>query len=209
MLPMLVHTSMSVADAPQLISQPARPRLPLRVPVEAEIGGSLLHGEVLGSTANVLLVESAEISAQPPLGTPVRLKLTWDRQILNGRIAAHGVAGRLLVTLGERAIRRSRRYAVDLHGVARVAQLQAAIEVRITDLSAGGARVEGIDLPIGSEINLRFTPPSQATPIDVLGFVVRAIDGAELPSVGVAFRLVQPSMEILGSSSLVTAQQSR
>lgn len=201
---------MTIADAPALIPQPERLRLPIRVPVEAEAGGTTLHAEVLGSTANVLLLQgSNELTVQPPLGTPIRLRLTWDRQVLHGRVAAHGVAGRLLVTIGERAIRRSRRFAVDLPGVAQSAHLYGAMEVRITDLSTGGARVEGIELPVGSEVNLRFTPPSHSVPIDVLGFVVRTIGGAEPPSVGVAFRLVQPSMEVLGTSSLITQQPVR
>ena len=107
------------------------------------------------------------------------------------------MAGRYLVTIGERAIRRSRRFPVDLPGVARSVHWQGALEVRITDLSAGGARVEGINLPIGSDVDLQFSPPRKSVPIDVRGFIVRSIDGAGVPTVGVAFRLVQPSMDVL------------
>jgi PilZ domain len=189
------------SDLSEIIPQPKRPRLPLRVPVEAELGGALVRAEVLGSTTNVLLLEAPEGTSLPSLGTPVRLRLLWDRQVLNGRIAAHGVGGRFLVSVGERAIRRSRRFTVDLAGFARSAQIGAA-DVRITDLSTGGARVEGIDLPIGAEIELRFTPPGRGAPITVLGFVVRAIGETEPPGVGVAFRLVQPSMDVLGNSPL-------
>jgi PilZ domain len=76
--------------------------------------------------------------------------------------------------------------------------------VRIADLSTGGARVEGLQLPIGTEVALLFTPPGRGTPIDVLGFVVRLIESSETPSVGVAFRLVQAAMDVLGSGSLAT-----
>jgi hypothetical protein len=189
------------------IPQLDRPSLPLRVPIEAELGGNTLRAEVLGSTENVLLLQSdGDAPNLPSLGTPVRLRLEWDRQTLNGRLAAHGVAGRFLVTVGERAIRRSRRFSVDLDGIARSPQLYGAAEVRITDLSAGGARVEGIDFSIGSEIELHFIPPGRQSPIDVLGFVVRTIDDTEAPTVGVAFRLVQPSVSALGSTALVTAR---
>ena len=76
----------------------------------AELGGTSLAAEVLGSTSNVLLVEVRDTSAGlPPLGTPIRLRLEWDRQVLHGRLAAHGVSGRFLVSIGERPIRRSRR----------------------------------------------------------------------------------------------------
>jgi hypothetical protein len=133
------------------------------------------------------------------LGAPVRLRVEWDRQLLNCRLAAHGAAGRFLVSIGERAIRRSRRFAVDLPGVARAPHLPEPIEVRVVDLSTGGARVEGIDLPVGSELELRFTPPGRPTPITVLGFVVRQVETDDARSVGLAFRLVQPSMDLLGA----------
>jgi hypothetical protein len=189
-----------------LIPQPDRPSLPLRVPVDVDMAATSVHAEVLGSTENVLLIQgSADNPSLPALGTPVRLRLNWDRQILNGRLAAHGVGGRFLVTLGERAIRRSRRFSVDLAGLARSASRAAGVEVRITDLSTGGARVEGLDLPIGTELSLQFAPPGNAAPIDVLGFVVRTIEPADVPTVGVAFRLVQPSMDVLGNAQLARA----
>jgi hypothetical protein len=83
-------------------------------------------------------------------------------------------------------------------------QLYGPVEVRITDLSTGGARVEGILLPVGSEVELRFTPPGRPAPINVLGFVVRSLDQGATPTLGVAFRLVQPSMDVLGSAPLAT-----
>jgi hypothetical protein len=192
--------STAYGDASWLIAQPDRPTLPMRVPVVAEYAGVLMKADVLGSTAHVLLLQGSEDASLPPLGTPIRLRVEWDRQALTGRIAAHGVAGRYLVTIGERAIRRSRRFPVNLPGIARSVHLPGAVEVRLTDLSAGGARVEGIDLPIGSDVDLQFTPPRKSDPIDVRGFIVRTIGGAGAPTVGVAFRLVQPSMDVLASS---------
>lgn len=182
-----------------LIPQPERPTLPIRVPVVAECGGLLLRAEIIGSTDGVLLLQAADVTAVPTLGTPVRMRVDWDRQLLTGRIAAHGVAGRYLVSLGERPIRRSRRFPVDLPGSAKSGHLYGAVDVRITDLSAGGARVQGIDLPIGSDVELRFTPPGHAASLTVLGFVVRTIGQTGVPTVGVAFRLVQPSMDVLGA----------
>jgi PilZ domain-containing protein len=191
---------MSLAVAPELIPQPGRPQLPIRIPVQADINGAMFAAEVLGSTANVLLLQGPEDGTLPPLGTPIRLRSDWDKQTLNGRIAAHGTAGRFLVTLGERAIRRSRRFPVDLPGIAKSSQLYGPVEVRIKDLSTGGARVEGIMLPVGGEVELRFTPPGRKQPLTVLAFVVRTIEQAAAPTLGVAFRLVQPSMDVLGAS---------
>lgn len=181
------------AAQPTLIAQPRGLQLPLKVPAQAEAGGTIWRADVLGSTSNVLLLQGEEGVSLPALGTPIRLKLDWDRQMLIGRVAANGVAGRFLVTVGERAIRRSRRIPVSLAGVLSSPQFQGAHEVRITDLSAGGARVEGIELPLGAEIHLRFVPPGRPTPVDVQGFVVRIIEGSESPTIGIAFRLGQPT----------------
>jgi hypothetical protein len=190
-----------------LVDQPDRPSLPIRVPVVADCDGSLVAADVIGSTRNVLLLQSRHPElALPPLGTAVQLRVQWDHQLLSGRMAAHGVAGRFLVTLGARAIRRSRRFAVDLPGLVRSAQLAGDVEVRVTDLSTGGARVQGIDLPVGSDVGLRFTPPGRPEPINVLAFVVRAIDGATPPAVGVAFRMVQPSLDVLGQPTASSNQ---
>jgi hypothetical protein len=188
-------------DDDGLIAQPDRPTLPIRVPVVVDCGGVTRLADVLGSTGNVLLLQSRDASAAlPVLGTPVRLRVEWDRQLLNGRIAAHGVAGRFLISIGERAIRSSRRFPVSLPGTAQSVHLYGTVEVRIADLSTGGARVEGIDLPVGSDVSLTFTPPGRPAPINVTGFVVRAIDGKDVPTLGVAFRLVQQSTDVLGNA---------
>jgi hypothetical protein len=206
----LVETELApqADEARGLIRQPERPRLPIQVPVMADLGGTSVGAEVLGSTSSVLLVQGHDSGASlPALGSPIRLRLEWDRQVLHGRLAAHGVGGRFLVALGERPIRRSRRLTVDLQAVAvtRSGQLGSnAVDVRITDLSTGGARVEGMQLPVGSEVELYFTPPGRSAPITVLGFVVRTIDGPDLPRVGVAFRLVQASMDVLASATAPT-----
>jgi hypothetical protein len=185
-----------------LIPQPSRPNLPIRVPVAADFGsGNVVIAEVIGSTPSVLLLQGPDTGSKiAPLGALVRLRVEWDHQALSGRLAAHGVAGRFLVSIGQRGIRRSRRFAVDLPGIARSPQLAGLVEVRVVDLSTGGARVEGIELPVGSELELRFTPPGQPAPITALGFVVRMIEIDDVRSVGLAFRLVQPSMDLLGST---------
>ncbi len=199
----LPATDRDTAAARGLIPQPSRPSLPIRVPVIADFGGgNVVHAEVIGSTANVMLLQGPDTGGKiAPLGAPVRLRVEWDRQLLNCRVAAHGTAGRFLVSIGERAIRRSRRFPVDLPGVARTPQQPDPVDVRVVDLSTGGAQVEGIELPVGSELELRFTPPGRPAPITVLGFVVRIIEIDHTRSVGLAFRLVQPSMDLLGASA--------
>jgi hypothetical protein len=198
----LASSGRSVAEAlPAVRNEPARPLLPVRVPVTGDCGGDLIRADVVSSTANVLLLQGAEGSRLPALGIPIRLRVTWDRQVITGRIAAHGLGGRFLVSIGERPIRRSRRYPVDLVGTAVSALLPRPFTVHIADLSTGGARVEMLDLPVGSDVSLRFTRPGTAEPIDVLGFVVRTVEGATVPTVGIAFRVGQPSLDALARPS--------
>ena len=111
---------------------------------------------------------------------------------------AHGVAGRFLVSIGERSIRRMPRFPLDMAAVIRSTYLPLPTEVRIIDLSSSGARVEGVSLPVGSDVEVVLTPPNRPLPMVVVGFVVRVIDASAVPTIGVAFRLVQPALEAPG-----------
>ena len=197
-------TSRTASPTPEsggLVPQPGRPQLPVRVPVSICVSGTTFAGDVLGSTSSVLLLERRpRIGVTAPLGAPVRVRVEWDRHVIDGRVAAHGAPGRILVSVGERAIRRSRRVPVDVPGVAGAAELDDT-SVRVKDLSAGGARVEGIDLPMGSELTLQFTPPGQAAPISVRAFVARSVPRAAVPTVGVAFRMAQPGLDVLATAT--------
>jgi hypothetical protein len=183
---------------PEIIEQPPALELPLKVPVVVNFGQSSLRAEVLGSSAHVMLLQGLDPTRLPVLGTRVRLHVGWDRQQLTGRLAAHGVSSRFLVTLGERAIRRTRRFPVDLPATVRSAHLPAVEPARIVDLSTSGARVEGpvASLPIGAEVELRFTPPGHSEPQAFHGFVSRTITGTPVPAVGVAFGLASPVLEL-------------
>ncbi len=203
--PQSAPAALAVGDG-GLVPQPQRhTQFPVRVPVIADCGGSVVKAEVLGSTSNVLLLQASGEKPLPALGTPVRLRVDWDQQVLTGRIAAHGVASRFLVTIGERAIRRSRRFNVDLPGIVKSAHLYGPVEVRVLDLSTGGARIQGLDLPGGSALELLFTPPGKAQPMNVLAFVVRAIDTTGVATVGIAFRMAQPSIDSLAAPAAQAA----
>ena len=86
---------------PVIIEQPAPLEFPLRVPVVAAYGASSIRAEVLGSSPHVMLLQGLEPTRLPPLGTRLRLHVGWDRQQLNGRLAAHGVNSRFLVPIAE------------------------------------------------------------------------------------------------------------
>jgi hypothetical protein len=185
-----------------VIEQPPPLEFPLKVPVLVAFGASSIHAEVLGSSPHVMLLQGLEPARLPALGTPLRLNVGWDRQQLNGRLAAHGVNSRFLVTLGERPIRGTRRFPVDLLATVRSAHLPGVEPARVVDLSTSGARIEGpgARLPVGAEIELRFTPPGRVEPAAVHGFVSRNIPNAATPAVGVAFGLGAPVFELADRS---------
>jgi PilZ domain len=181
-----------------IVEQPPPLEFPLRVPVVVAFGSSSIQAEVLGSSSHVMLLQGLESTRLPALGTPLLLKVGWDRQQLSGRLAALGVSSRFLVTLGQRAIRRARRFPVDLSATLSSAHLPGVLQARIVDLSTGGARVEGpvASLPVGAEVELRFTPPGHSEPTAFHGFVSREIPNAATPAVGVAFGLASPVLNL-------------
>ena len=57
-------------------------------------------------------------------------------------------------------------------------------------LTTGGARVRGIELPVGSQVTLEFTPPYRHEMVSVRAIVAHGTHRAERPWIGVIFRLV-------------------
>ena len=138
---------------------------------------------------NMLVLEAGDPSLPPPAdGTPVTVE--GPRETLVGKVAEHGRGGRFLVSLGDRPIRRATRLRVSVPACVRSAELGETREVEIVDLTTGGARVRGIQAPVGSELNLRFTPPGREEPVTVRATVVHASRSGQQPWVGLAFRLV-------------------
>jgi hypothetical protein len=137
----------------------------------------------------MLVLEAGDPSlALPADGTTVRVE--GPKETLIGRVAEHGRAGRFLVSLGDRPVRRANRLRVSLPALVRAPQLAETREVEIVDLTTGGARVRGVYLPVGSELNLHFTPPGREEPVLVRASVVHANHSVQQPWVGLAFRLV-------------------
>ena len=124
----------------------------------------------------------------PALGTPVRIARPGET--LTGRVAEHGRAGRFLVSLGDRPVRRATRLRVHLPATLRCSQRPEPLPVDIVDLTSAGARIRGIELGVGSEVTLCFTPPGREDAVTVRATVVHGTRGAVQPWIGVAFRLV-------------------
>jgi hypothetical protein len=144
---------------------------------------------IVHAARDVLVLEAADPSrVLPPLGTEVHV--TGESQDLNGRLAEHGRAGRFLVSIGLRPVRRAMRLRVSLPGTLRCATQPQPLTVEIVDLTTGGCRVRGIEVPVGTQVTLDFTPPGRDQPVSVRALVAHATQSAVKPWIGVAFRLV-------------------
>jgi hypothetical protein len=62
--------------------------------------------------------------------------------------------------------------------------------VEIADLTTGGARVRGVELPVGTQVTLDFAPPGRTDQVAVRAAVAHGTHNAERPWIGVTFRLV-------------------
>jgi len=146
------------------------------------------HASVVHSGRGMLVLEAADPRAiMPPVGTVVQV--TGDSPE-SGRLAEHGRAGRFLVSLGERPVRRTLRLKVSLRGELRSPALSGSQIVEIVDLTTGGARIRGVALPVGTKVTLNFTPPYRQDAVSVRGVVAHGTHRGQQPWIGVLFRLV-------------------
>jgi hypothetical protein len=137
----------------------------------------------------MLVLEASDPrQALPPLGS--RIRVIGEAEPIDGRLAEHGRAGRFLVSVGDRPVRRALRLRVSLPGTLRTAALPESVEVEIVDLTTGGARIRGIELSVGSQVTLGFTPPGRTDPVSVRATVAHGTHRAQQPWIGVRFRLV-------------------
>jgi len=144
---------------------------------------------ILHAASDMLVLESANPrQTLPPLGTLVHV--SGETLKVTGRLAEHGRAGRFLVCVGSRPVRRTIRMRVSLPGTLRCAFLPKPVLVEIADLTTAGARVRGVELPVNSQVALDFTPPGRDQPVTVRALVAHATHGASQPWIGLVFRLV-------------------
>jgi hypothetical protein len=161
--------------------------------VLAEVACTWADGETVAAVIHahhdVLVLEAADPQKSlPPVGTPIHI--ATDAEQLSGKLAEHGRGGRFLVSLGDRPVRKTVRLKVSLPGTLRSASLPSALPVEIVDLTTGGARIRGIELPVGSQVTLDFTPPYRDENVSVRALVAHGTHRAERPWIGVIFRLV-------------------
>jgi len=151
--------------------------------------GGAADAALLHAASALLVLEATEPTlVLPPIGTPIALQ--GDSPEATGHLAEHGRAGRFLVALGDRCVRRSLRLRVSLPGKLRGGAVTEWADVELADLTTGGARIRGVELPVGTQVTLAFTPPGRTEPVSVRALVAHGTHGAVRPWIGVAFRLV-------------------
>ncbi len=169
------------------------PETPVVPPLAEEVAVQWERGEtttarLLYTTSNILLLEGDRPGGRaPPAGALLRLTLAGERTSRAGRLAAYGQGRVYLVALGSRAIRRSRRYKVNLPATIRSRHRGGVLAARVVDLSDGGARLRGIALPVGADLDVTFTPPGSPTARTLRAVVVRSTGAAPAAEIGVAF----------------------
>jgi hypothetical protein len=144
---------------------------------------------ILHAASDMLVLEAADPrQALPALGTLVHVN--GETLKVTGRLAEHGRAGRFLVCVGSRPVRRAIRMRVSLPGTLRCPILPEPLQVEIVDLTTAGARVRGVELPVNSQVALDFTPPGRDQWVTVRARVAHTSDSAAQPWIGLIFRLV-------------------
>jgi hypothetical protein len=153
--------------------------------------GGTCEAAVLHTAGGLLVLEATDGDASlalPAAGTDVQV--SGETVTESGRMAEVGRGGRFLVSVGDRAVRRSLRLRVSLPCKLRGGSITDWMDVELADLTTGGARVRGVELPVGTQVTLGFTPPGRPDPVTVRGLVVHGTHGGQHPWMGVAFRLV-------------------
>ncbi|MGI9148267.1 MAG: hypothetical protein ACR2IK_17225 [Chloroflexota bacterium] len=136
----------------------------------------------------LVLEASNPRQALPPVGTLIQVGGDIEHQ--TGRLAEEGRAGRFLISVGDRPVRRILRLRVSAAGTLRSPSLPEPVTVEIVDLTTEGARIHGVDLPVGSQVTFSFTPPGRDEPVTVRAGVAHTSHAPNRPWIGVVFRLV-------------------
>jgi len=161
---------------------------PVAEDAEVAWDAATTNARVLQVTSSVLVLEG-DLPPGERLapGTPVGVRMPGSTRVVPARVAAYGQNGRYLLALGTRAVRGAARIHVDLPAVVRSAGLPGPLKARVVDLSSSGARLRGLRLAVGADIELTFVPPGRRDAVTMRNVVVRAMDERGAPEIGVAF----------------------
>ena len=105
----------------------------------------------------------------------------------DGVEALTGTAERLRTVIAHFQLTEARREAVNIPVTARSSAWAGERSARIVDLSATGARIDGLDASVGTALDLTFVAAPGTAPVRRHGKVMRLLTADNGPSVGVAF----------------------
>jgi len=105
----------------------------------------------------------------------------------DGVAALTNTAERLRKTIAHFELTEARRQAVSIPVDARSSAWSGERTGLIVDLSATGARIDGLDAAAGTLLNLKFVPTGETRAVQRRGKVMRAFTSDTGPAVGIAF----------------------
>jgi hypothetical protein len=153
-------------------------------------GREVTRASILHVTSSVLLLEGDKPRARALApGAPVRIGRPGRTPSVPARLAADGQGRRYLLTLGSRAVRGTPRARVDLPAIVGATNLPGPVAVRVVDLSTSGARLRGLELPVGANCEVSFVPPGRRDLVTRRSVVVHTLPLGVPTELGVAFRL--------------------
>jgi methyl-accepting chemotaxis protein len=135
----------------------------------------------------VRLVAEANTDATRDMGSQVE---TAAEAMANARVGTEALAGtadRLRRLISHFRLTEARREAVNIPVTARCAAWAGSRSARIVDLSATGARIDGLAAPAGSELQLVFVDPVTTLRVQKVARVMRSAVSDGGPWVGIAF----------------------
>ncbi|HEY3062277.1 MAG TPA: methyl-accepting chemotaxis protein [Chloroflexota bacterium] len=102
--------------------------------------------------------------------------------------ALAGTADRLRTVIAHFQLTEARRESVNIPVAARSTAWAGERSARIVDLSATGARIDGLEATVGTLVDLTFVASPGSAPTHRRGKVMRILESDSSPSVGVAFQ---------------------
>jgi methyl-accepting chemotaxis protein len=140
----------------------------------------------------VRLVAEANAEATRGMTEQVEAAAGAMANACEGTEALAGTAERLRGLIAGFRLTEARRQAVNIPVAVALRLWTGTRSAKIVDLSATGARVDGLEIPAGSEIQLQFTDPETTMRVLRTAKVMRSANGEGGPWVGIAFVADEP-----------------
>jgi hypothetical protein len=135
----------------------------------------------------VRLVAEANAEATRDMASQVEMAAEAMTSARGGTEALAGTADRLRRLISHFRLTEARREPVNIPVTARCAAWSGVRTARIVDLSATGARIDGLEAPADSRLQLGFTDPVTTLRVQKVAKVMRSAVSDGGPWVGIAF----------------------